>query len=540
MRKEIDRSLVNGYLKAVDRNIVNKKGEPILLNGWGLGNWLLCEGYMWLSHSKRFDRPRIIENVIHELTGSVFSAHFWKEFRARYITKEDISLMAELGYNSVRIPFNWRILLKDEPGLHWIDDGFALLDKCINWCEEYGLYAFLDMHGAPGGQTGANIDDSADDLPRLFMDKDSWDKAIAIWEKIAARYVNRWIVGGYDILNEPIRPPREGIVDCDHLIPELVRFYDEAAAAIRKHDNKHLLSIEGNCWSTRTDIFNKRYDDNMVIHFHRYGCLPEINAFKDFMELSKQLNQPLWLGETGENTLEWFTAMFPLSLDLGIGYNLWPWKKMDTINSPLSVKKPDQWEKITGYAAGGPRPSYEEAQAILNEYLENMLVKNCTHNTDVTRHCLRQPGCAVRGTDFDTFPGKGVSYSGIRKESGKSNYRSDFGMEIKTGREKEKKRKIGFDCGWDSLTLELIQGEFAVYSVYDTSGRDKAALELVVMEDSLVDISAGETLLETLNLKASKDVITTEGILLPKEKKVQVKAEVKKGVIQLDRVIFSE
>jgi uncharacterized lipoprotein YajG len=113
-------------------------------------------------------------------------------------------------------------------------------------------------------------------------------------------------------------------------------------------------------------------------------------------------------------------------------------------------------------------------------------------------------------------------------------------MEIKRGREKENKRKSGFDCGWDSLTLELIQGEFAVYSIYDMSGRGKTALELVVMEDSLVDISAGETLLETLDLKASKDVITTKGILLPQAEKVEVKITVQKGVIQLDKVIFSE
>jgi hypothetical protein len=250
------------------------------------------------------------------------------------------------------------------------------------------------------------------------------------------------------------------------------------------------------------------------------------------------LNQPLWLGETGENVLEWFTAMFPLSADLGIGYNLWPWKKMDTVNSPLSVKKPNQWEKITGYAEGKIRPSYEEAQTILNEYLENMLEKNCVHNTNVTRSCLRQSGCIVRGTDFDLFPGKGVSYSGTRKESDQSPYRSDCGMEIKTGRVKEKYREFSFDCGWDSLTLELTQDEFAVYSIYDTSARGTVALELVVMENSLIDISIGETALETLDLKASKDVTVTKGILLPKAEKVQVKVTIRKGAIQLDKVMF--
>jgi len=539
MHKEMNRNLVSGYLGAYGRNIINGNGNPILLNGWGLGNWLLCEGYMWLNQGKRFDRPLRIENVVRELTGSEFSDYFWKEFRARYITREDIRLMAELGYNSVRIPFNWRILLKDEPGLNWNDDGFALLDNCIDWCEEYGLYAFPDMHGAPGGQTGANIDDSVDDLPRLFMDQDSWDKAIAIWEKIAARYANRWIVGGYDIINEPIRPPREGIADCDHLIPKLMEFYDAAAAAIRKHDKKHMLSIEGNCWSTKTTIFNKHYDDNMVIHFHRYGCMPEINAYKEFLNVSERLNQPLWLGETGESVLEWFTAMFPLSADLGIGYNLWPWKKMDTLNSPLSVNKPKHWEKIAVYTDGGIKPSHNEAQEILQEYLENMLVQNCTHNTAVTRFCLRLPGCTVRGTDFDLFPGKGSSYSGLRTGTGKSQYRSDSGMGIQPGMEKAE-QKLWFDCRWDSLTLEMSQDEFAVYSIFNTTGNSTVSLELLVMEDSIVEISNGENQYGMFNLNASADIITTKAVMLPKEDKIPVKIAVCKGKIQLERIIFSE
>jgi hypothetical protein len=491
---------------------------------------------MWLSHNGRFDRPRRIETVVRELTGSAFSEYFWKEFRARYITKEDIQLMAELGYNSVRIPFNWRILLKDEPGINWFDEGFTLLDNCIDWCEEFGIYVFIDMHGAPGGQTGANIDDCVDNMPRLFIDQDSWDKAIAIWEKIAERYANRWIVGGYDLLNEPIRPENEGFVNCDHLIPKFIKFYDETIAAIRKHDKKHLLSIEGNCWATATTIFTKRFDDNMVIHFHRYGCFPDICSFQDFLEVSQRLNQPLWLGETGENLLEWFTAMYPLSSELGIGYNLWPWKKMATFNSPLSVNKPKDWDKIDEYVKGGSRPAYDGAQAILQEYLDNMLVKNCTQNAAVTRACLRQPGCSVRGTDFDFFPGKGISFSGIRTEENTSNYRTDSGMRIVTGREKEK--RFLFDCRWDSLTLELTKGEFAVYSIYDISKDDSVALELLVIDDAVLDISAEDELIGTLEIKASADIITSGSVTLPQAEKTRVKIYVRKGTIQLDRVIF--
>ena len=539
MRKEMNRSLVKGYLRASGKNIVNDNNDTVLLNGWGLGNWLLCEGYMWLSQdNQRFDRPHRIEAVIRHLAGSEFSEYFWKEFRSRYITKEDIRLMAELGYNSVRIPFNWRILLEDEPGLRWIEKGFALLDNCIDWCEEYGLYAFPDMHGAPGGQTGHNIDDSIDDLPRLFIDQDSWDKGIAIWEKIAARYKDRWIVGGYDLLNEPIRPVREGIIDCDHLVPELMRFYDEAGAAVRKHDRKHMLSIEGHHWSTMTTVFNRRYDDNMVIHFHRYGCMPDFQSYKEYLELSERLNLPLWLGETGENTLEWFTAMYPLAAELGIGYNIWPWKKMETSNSPLSVNKPAQWQKLLDFTEGGERPSYEETQSILREYLDNIQAENCTHNAAVTQACLRKCGCTVRGTDFDHFPGKGISFKGNRREESPSSYRQDSGMCIKTRKEQEEKKFI-FDCCWDLLTLELSQDEFAVYSVYDTPEQGTIALELQVLQDAILDISAGENLLDTLEIKATPDIITSKAVLLPQAEKMPVKISVRTGTIQLDRIIFS-
>ncbi|MDR0401354.1 MAG: cellulase family glycosylhydrolase, partial [Treponema sp.] len=219
MLEKLDRNRVKGLLRARGKVLVNGEGEEILLNGWGLGNWLLCEGYMWLSRDSRsFDRPRNIEETIRDLAGSAYAERFWRAFRASYITAEDIKRMAELGYNSLRIPFNWRLFMEDEPGeIRFREEGFSLLDQCLAWCEEYRIYAFLDLHGAPGGQTGDNIDDSRDNLPRLLTDQDYWDKGIALWRELARRYRDRWIVGGYDLLNEPIRTVRFDYPNVDHL-----------------------------------------------------------------------------------------------------------------------------------------------------------------------------------------------------------------------------------------------------------------------------------------------------------------------------------
>lgn len=45
-------------------------------------------------------------------------------------------------------------------GLTIAQDGFARVDSVVEWCREADLYLIFDMHDAPGGQTGDNIDDS--------------------------------------------------------------------------------------------------------------------------------------------------------------------------------------------------------------------------------------------------------------------------------------------------------------------------------------------------------------------------------------------
>ena len=133
MKKNVSRSRVNGFLNTDGRRIVNGRGEEVLLAGWGLGNWLLCEGYMWLAYGlPRFDRPRRIEAVVEELTGKPWAEKFWKKFRTNYITENDIQMMADMGYNSVRIPINSRLFLREGPGAVFEDEGFECLDRVLS------------------------------------------------------------------------------------------------------------------------------------------------------------------------------------------------------------------------------------------------------------------------------------------------------------------------------------------------------------------------------------------------------------------------
>lgn len=536
MNERIKNSRVKGFLDVKNGKLVNGDGEEIILSGWGLGNWMLCEGYMWLSHNKRFDRPRSIEAVVEELTGKDYAAKFWPQFRENYITEADVRRMAELGYNSVRIPISYRLFMEEGEELTWIDEGFCLLDRFIDWCEKYRLYAFIDLHGAPGGQTGANIDDCVDDVPRLFVDQYQFDKGIALWKKLAERYKDRWIVGGYDLLNEPIRPSySEQQKNYDYLIPRLIEFYEKATAAIREVGDKHVLSIEGHHWATETNIFCKKYDDKMVLHFHRYGAFPDKKCLEKYIETAKRWNIPLWLGETGENLPEWYAALYPLCVELGIGYNIWPWKKMDTLNSPYSVKKPDGWDLLLDYTEGGAHPGYAQARKILDSYLENMKLENCDSNDVVNLSVFRQPGCTIKAIDFDEFPGAGESFSGIRKEENSYEYRIGTFMKIVEGGE-EYVKSAGFDCAWKKYALEMKEGEFAVYSFNDIKENSTVRLRYKALQDTKVRVLQDNQLLKELDMTKTVDYSVTEELPLSVSEKSAIRVEVTKGVMVLTDV----
>jgi endoglucanase len=383
------KSRVSGFVYANGKKIYNGRGEEILLRGPGLGNWLLPEGYMWgfknLKNKDRVDRPRRIEQLLIELAGKEYTEKFWKDFQENYITEKDIIAISDAGFNSLRIAVNSRVLIEDGISNELVENGFKLIDRCLDWCEKHSIYAIIDLHGAPGGQTGANIDDCIDDMPRLFMDQFSYNKCIILWKAIAQRYKDREIIAAYDLLNEPLQPLHFAYKE------KLMDFYTDVIKEIRYIDKRHMLSIEGAKWATDTEIFERHYDDNMIIHFHRYWCPPDENAYEEFLALSEKLNAPLWLGESGENSIQWYGTMFPLAIKLNVSWNFWPWKRMCTDNPTIcEITSPKGWDKILNYIDGGNHPGYEECQTILNEYIENIKFENLTYRKDVVKALISE------------------------------------------------------------------------------------------------------------------------------------------------------
>ena len=181
-----DASTNQNFIKINGQNLIALDGKKFFIQGINLGNWLNPEGYMF--GFKKTSSARLINQAFCEMVGPDFTNQFWKQFKDNYITRADIRYIRKTGMNTIRMPFHYKLFTdEDYMGLSANQDGFQRLDSLVSWCRESNIYLILDMHDAPGGQTGDNIDDSYG-YPWLMTSEASQQKFTEIWKKIAEHY----------------------------------------------------------------------------------------------------------------------------------------------------------------------------------------------------------------------------------------------------------------------------------------------------------------------------------------------------------------
>jgi aryl-phospho-beta-D-glucosidase BglC (GH1 family) len=397
-----------GFLSVRGFDTVDEDGRKVLLRGVGLGNWMLPEGYMWL-FAEHGDRPRKIEKLVSDLIGDEAAREFWTKFRRNYITERDIERIAELGFNSVRPALNARLFLTEDANPEFVQEGFELLDNLVAWCKKHHIYVIIDMHGAPGGQTGANIDDSRNDEPELFTDKKYQDRLVDLWVRIADRYKDEPTVAAYDLLNEPL-PERTGAA-AKHK-RDLEPLYERITKAIRSRDKRHIITLEGADWSNDWSVFSKPFDERLIYQFHYYcwDSPTQVKSIEPFLNQRRTLGRPVWVGETGEKDNTIYSATTDYFETHNIGWSFWPWKKMVTKNTPYSIKAPANWGAIQAYSRGEAKPSQEVAAEAFGQLVENVKIENCDYFPDVVHALFRRAPCRIEAENYG-FEGPEKSYS---------------------------------------------------------------------------------------------------------------------------------
>jgi hypothetical protein len=370
------------YFSASGKNIIDPEGKEFLIKGINLGNWLVPEGYMF--KFRKANSPRLVNNVITELIGPAEAKKFWIEFQNNYITFEDIKYIKSLGINSIRVPFNYKLFC-DETYL-WNTEarGFELIDKLLDWCRKVDLPIILDMHCAPGGQTGDNIDDSYG-YPWLFISSESQEQITEIWKNIAQYYSDESLILGYDLMNEPIAHYFEN----ENLNGYLEPLYKKIVKAIREVDSNHIIILGGARWNTDFSVFGKPFDNNLIYEFHKYWMPPEQNEIQEYIDFREKYNVPIYMGESGENDDEWILQFRQLLDKNNIGWHFWPYKKVENTRGPVQFNKPDHYDLIIEYAESDratyknireQRPDVNKVKSALNDFITNSKYENCFPN----------------------------------------------------------------------------------------------------------------------------------------------------------------
>ncbi|WP_198417525.1 glycoside hydrolase family 5 protein [Cryobacterium mannosilyticum] len=390
-----------GFVQARNARLVDGSGRELLLRGVGLGNWMLPEGYMW-KFGPGAESPREIEALTSRLLGEAGARRFWQSFYDGFITEADISRIAASGFDHVRLPINSRLI--QAPDGTPIESGYAMIDRLIGWCRTHRLWVLLDLHGAPGGQTGTNIDDSPRNKPELFMEESYRALTLRLWRDLARRYADETVVLGYDLLNEPLPNEWQNIYAA-----ELVDLYKDLTSVIREEDARHLIVYEGSHWATNWSIFTEVWDENSLLQFHKYWSSPDTESIEKFLETRDRLGLPIYMGEGGENTLEWLYTAFRLYESYDIGWNFWPWKKIDTRTSPASIAAPHGWDQIV---AAGADSTLEvpEASRIFDDLLRNAQIDNCVWQPGLVAALLGERPRVIPAWGFGAR-GAGESYS---------------------------------------------------------------------------------------------------------------------------------
>ena len=309
-------------------DLVTPDGKPILLRGVNLGGWLVEEPWMtpWKtdppagSNQPKATNHVDLWNAVEHHLGRDAMLRVRNAWRDDWISDQDLRMIKSAGFNHVRIPFLDSIL--DEPG------GLERLRKSVDMAARNGLYVVLDMHGAPGGQSGEDHTGQGK-RNRLWFDPQNIAKMEEIWTKLAREFKGSE-VAMYDLMNEPMGAPNPAML---HLV------YDRVVRAVRKVDPDKVLLIEdGYKGFDTTPHPNVPGWTNVCfsLHFYQFDAKTtqdHLDVMKrdkpKIKELQGYRQAPMYIGEfnlephAGPDVTR---AYVDQMVEAGWSYAIWAWK----------------------------------------------------------------------------------------------------------------------------------------------------------------------------------------------------------------------
>ena len=118
----------DAQLSVQGSRLVNRKGESVVLRGFGLGGWMNMEnfitGYPGSESQQRDALRRTLGEAVYQ--------RFFDTFLHDFFDAADAEYVASLGMNCLRVPFSYRHFEDDGRPFELKRDGFAWLDDLVS------------------------------------------------------------------------------------------------------------------------------------------------------------------------------------------------------------------------------------------------------------------------------------------------------------------------------------------------------------------------------------------------------------------------
>jgi hypothetical protein len=318
------------------------QGNLISLRGANLGSWLLLE--TWMSPLGGVDDDNSMRTTLSSRFGDTTKDSLIGTYEDAWMQSGDFDNMAALGMNVVRLPF-WYLNVENPDGT-LRSDAFTKMDWAVSEAWKRCIYTVLDLHGAPGGQSGSS-DTGVSNSNQLWSSASDQAHTVAVWKEVAQHYAGNPAVAGYDLLNEPSGASND---------QARWQLENTLYQAVRSVDPDHMVFIEA-IWQWQNLPKPSMYGwTNVVYELHSYdwdsSLTPRDDAsqkaaadgeVQDFMA-HQSYGVPAFLGEFNvfQYADAWEYTVNQWSQN-GINWAMWSWRTNGVgngVNNSWSVYNP--------------------------------------------------------------------------------------------------------------------------------------------------------------------------------------------------------
>jgi aryl-phospho-beta-D-glucosidase BglC (GH1 family) len=193
--------------------------------------------------------------------------------------EDDFRWIAELGFNYVRLPVDYRCYVQTNDWLQFREEILKHFDQAIAFGDKYHIHVSINLHRAPGFCINPPAEPT-----NLWTEEAPLEAFVAHWVMFARRYKD--IPSSrlsFNLLNEPARHTRE----------QYIKVFTRAIEAIQAVDPKRLIIVDGmNVGAQPAKEFLRYSNVVQATRGYHPGTISHYRA--SWVQGSEQWPEPTW------------------------------------------------------------------------------------------------------------------------------------------------------------------------------------------------------------------------------------------------------